>query len=543
MTFPEEFPMKEVRLPDPVNILLVDDRPDGLLALEAVLNDPQYRLLKAASGAEALAILEREGCAVILLDVQMPQMDGFETASLIKRLPGSMNIPIIFITAINKDLRYVYQGYERGAVDYLFKPFDPQILRWKVAVFVELFQKNKELKRQSEILRKKDGELHEARKMEAIGRLAGGIAHDFNNLITGILGISKDLHSQFDEPDPRRADLEEIIKASDRAFSLTKRLLAFACRQTADPVVLNLNHKVTDLRKMIERLIGEDIQLTTALSPELDMVKADPSQIEQVVLNLVLNARDAITSGGRITISTGNMSLDQKHPFLHDKAKPGRYVALTVADTGRGMDPETMARIFEPFFTTKQNGTGLGLATVYGITKQNRWEIHVESQSGMGSAFTILFPRQRGGIAPREEAPPTVSGGCEGRETILVVEDEEIVRRVVSRILSKKGYRVLEAKNGFDALDLCQRSGEPIGLLVTDVIMPGMNGRELADLLKVQCPEVEALYISGYPQDVITHRGILEHGISFIDKSALHHSLASKVRELLDRRIQVRASA
>jgi two-component system cell cycle sensor histidine kinase/response regulator CckA len=381
--------LKLTTLGEPVvNILLVDDRPDGLLALEAVLDSPDYNLIKADSGEKALLQLVDHEFAVILLDAQMPKMDGFQTASLIKKNAARKDIPIIFVTAIHKDTFYVYQGYKAGAVDYISKPFDPHILRSKVAVFAELFRRNMKIRQAQEELRKKDEELFQARKLEAIGRLAGGVAHDFNNIVTGILGISEELRETFEQGDHRRDDLSEIIKASQRAFSLTRQLLAYARRQVISPEVLDLNSVVLEMLVMLGRLLGEDIRVDTILDPALGAVKADRTYLEQVLVNLGLNARDAMKGGGTITIKTANIDLSEEtSPSGSVQLPPGPYVLLTVSDTGCGMDRDVLEHIFEPFFTTKEvgKGTGLGLATVYGIVKQNGGDIAVRSELQSGT--------------------------------------------------------------------------------------------------------------------------------------------------------------
>ena len=514
-----------------VNILIVDDRSDGLLAMEAVLSDPQYNIVTASSGPEALAHLQGQRFAVILLDVQMPQMNGFETAAIIKRRPESRDIPIIFVTAINKDIAYIYQGYEAGAVDYLFKPFDADILRSKVAVFAKLYRKTRIIEQQAEAL-------HQARKLEAVGRLAGGVAHDFNNLITGIIGIAEELKNQMPPGNVHRADVDEIIRASNRAFDLTKQLLASGRRQMMSPRILNINDIISEMNRMLARLIGEDIQLTTDFARDLANVKADPSQIEQIVMNLLINARDAMPKGGTVTVRTENIWFDARHRRFSSQARAGHYIALEVSDSGSGMDEETLAHIFEPFFSTKEmnRGTGLGLATVYGIVKQNNGEIFVDSEPGKGTTFTIFLPQAEEKELIVIEKNGSTADASTGSETILVVEDEEIVRRVVRNLLQKRGYRVIEARHGTEALQVaCDHEG-PLDMIVTDVVMPGLNGRQVVDALKSRFPTIAVLYMSGFTEEIINHRGILEPGIFFIEKSAVGRGLCKKVREILDGR-------
>jgi signal transduction histidine kinase len=519
----------------PVNILLVDDHPEGLITLEAVLKSPDYNLIKARSGEEALSYLSDYDIAVILLDVQMPKMDGFQTTAMIKQNTQWKDIPILFVTAIHKDTPYIHEGYKLGAVDYIFKPFDPYVVWSKVAVLVDLHRKTRRIQETQAELRHKDEELHQARKLEAIGRLAGGVAHDFNNLIAGILGISQEVRETFDSSDPRRVELDEIIKTAQRAFSLTRQLLSYARRQIITPQWLNLNEVIADMQGMLERLIGEHIELETALDPALGSVNADRGYLEQVMINLVVNSRDALPKGGKITIKTANVELDEKtlHAQRLHQLLPGSFVRLLVADTGSGMTPEVLEHIFEPFYTTKEQdkGTGLGLATVYGIVRQIGGDIAVQSQPDEGTVLEIYIPRVASRIAT--SANGTALPAPRGSETILVVEDEELVRRVVVNLLRKTGYTVLEAPNGPAALKV---SGDYIGkinLLVTDVIMPGMNGRQLAHDLTTQRPEIAVLYMSGYTDDIVARQGILEPGIDFIDKAAVSSHLTGKVRQVL----------
>jgi len=376
-------------------------------------------------------------------------------------------------------------------------------------------------------LQQKEAELSQAQKLEAIGRLAGGVAHDFNNLITGILGISQELKGTFRPEDPRRAEIEELIKASNRAFDVTRQLLAFGRRQIASPKVIDINATISDFGKMLHRLIGEDIKLELRLSDQ-SHIRMDPGHMGQVLMNLTLNARDAMPDGGVILIQTTNID----HP--QQNGQPAPYVLLEVTDTGKGMDPETLTHLFEPFFTTKtkDQGTGLGLATVYGIVKQNGGDISVHSQLGNGTTFRIYLPREI--HAPEtEEEPPLPAQRREGHETILVVEDEDVVRRVVVKRLSGAGYTVLEASDPQKALQLNQELGSTIDLVVTDVVMPGMNGRELISRIQALRPDIAVLYMSAYPESIIAHRGILDPGIHFIEKSAIHRDLVRKVGELL----------
>jgi PAS domain S-box-containing protein len=376
--------------------------------------------------------------------------------------------------------------------------------------------------------------LVESRKTEAIGRLAGGVAHDFNNLITGIRGIVEDLREQISSG-PQHEDLTEVLKACQKAQAVTTQLLAFGRRQVVAPRVINLNHLVTDSEEFFRRLLREDIELRTTLDPGLASVRADQAQMEQTLHNLILNARDALPHGGRIEIATKNVELDENYSARRPDVKPGPYVMLEVSDTGQGMNPSTLERIFEPFFTTKGlgKGSGLGLPTVYGIVKQAGGDIAVTTEEGKGSRFKIYLPRVEE-MAQNERRSPTRGTGPSGSETVLVVEDEEIVRRVATNALRKRGYNVLEASNGAAALKLLDEWQGTVDLLLTDIVMPGMNGRDLAHQVTGRRPETAVLFMSGHPHDIIAKRGAIDPNIAFIEKSFSSEMLTRKVREVLD---------
>jgi signal transduction histidine kinase len=379
-------------------------------------------------------------------------------------------------------------------------------------------------------------QLRQSQKMEAIGRLAGGVAHDFNNLLTVIKGYSQLSLAEIKEDNPLRENVEEIRKASDRAADLTRQLLAFSRRQIMEMGVLDLNMYVQNLDKMLRRLISEDIELVSILAKDLGRVRTDPGQIEQVIMNLVVNARDAMPSGGKLTIETANVELDQAYARAHVAVKPGRYVMISVSDTGVGMTPEIRDRVFEPFFTTKEKGkgTGLGLSTVYGIVKQSEGNIWVYSEPGRGTSFKIYLPLVD---EPLEELKEKVPKGelPRGSETILIVEDEEDVLKLTGAILRRQGYHVLETTSGEEALKVCKEKKELFHLLLTDVVMPQMSGRQLAEELKQVCPDFRVLYMSGYTDNAITHHGILERGMNYLQKPFTVDSLARKVREVLDK--------
>jgi len=378
-------------------------------------------------------------------------------------------------------------------------------------------------------------QLRQSQKMEAIGQLAGGIAHDFNNLLTAILGFCGLLERQVGANAQMRGDVAEIRHAAGRAAELTRKLLAFGRRQMLAPRVLDLNGLVADLDKMLRRVIGEHIELVTQLDPELAPVKADLGQLEQVILNLVVNARDAMPQGGRVSIQTANTDLDLAYADTHAPVVPGRYVLLAVSDTGTGMHPEAKAHLFEPFFTTKEvgKGTGLGLATVYGIVKQSGGYIWVYSESGSGTSVKIYLPRSDQPVQPVPR-PPVLAGLPTGTETVLVVEDAEAIRSLARKVLTAQGYTVLEAGDGVEALQIAERHTGMLHLVLTDVVMPGMSGRELAQRLAPLRPQLKLLYMSGYTGDAVVHRGVLEDGLPFLAKPFTPEDLASKVRDVLD---------
>jgi len=375
--------------------------------------------------------------------------------------------------------------------------------------------------------------LRQSQKMAAIGQLAGGVAHDFNNLLTVITGHAELLLASLPREAPLRDSLAQIGSASSRAAALTRQLLAFSRKQSSEPSIVDLNHLISDTQKMLRRLIGEDIALETSLAPDLSPVKVDPSQLDQVVLNLAVNARDAMPNGGRLTIKTSNVELDRETAKSCPDVPAGRYVVLVVNDTGCGMGAEVRARIFEPFFTTKGigKGTGLGLAVVHGIVKQSGGHIAVHSEPGAGTSFEIYFPTARGRSV--RTSPVRQTRGARGFETVLFVEDEDALRRLGSVSLESYGYSVLTAANGDEALRLAEGNGRKVDLLLTDVVMPGMSGCELAMALRNRRPDLRVLFLSGYTEDTIMHRGVVA-GATFLSKPFSPAALATKVRQVLD---------
>jgi two-component system cell cycle sensor histidine kinase/response regulator CckA len=665
-------------------ILAIDDRRDNLTALEAVLGKalPSYRLLIAFEGATGVEIARAEDPDAILLEIVMPDIDGFEVCRRLKADERMKDIPVIFLTALGTDQESRVMALELGAEGLLSKPWNDQELVAQLRAMVKLKAANRmqrlvkehlaeqvairtreletELagrKRVEEALRRSNenwgntfnaitdmvfvlsreqdilevnhagclalnrpreqvlgkkcfelmhcagapipgcpclqsiaerkpcmgeydengrcysvvawptldergevvslakvvkditqdrqaetererlkDQLRTSQKMEAIGSLAGGIAHDFNNMLYVIMTFTDLVLDGTDEGDPRRIQLAEVKKAADRAATLIRQLLAFSRKQILQPVALDLNRVATELQKMLHRILGEDITIEPSLAPDLGFVMADPSQIEQVLMNLVVNARDAMPTGGRLTIDTANVELDEAFMIGGSSVQPGPYVMMAVTDTGCGMDAKTCERIFEPFFTTKERGkgTGLGLSTVYGIVRQSGGEILVRSERGKGTTFRIFLPRIE---SPAEQESPAISQVAvrtTGDETILIVEDEPAVRDLAKQVLARAGYTVMAASNGIEALRVCETQPEKIHLVLTDVVMPKMGGRVFAEQLAKARPDVRILYMSGYTDDAIDKHGTFDPGTHLIAKPFTLIDLRRKVREVLD---------
>ncbi len=515
-----------------MKVLLAEDNRFHATMCESMLRSWGYEVIVAQDGEEAwLQLQKAQEPLIAVLDWMMPRLDGIE---LCRRIRGTPDLPPVYVIMITvrEGKESTIAALESGVDDYVRKPFDPDELRAHLRVAARVVELQAALASHISALR---AALSDAQKMEAVGRLAGGVAHDFNNLLTIMAGASE-LLAAHPQCDPQQHELVKMIKDStDRGAALTRQLLAFSRKQVLQPVVLNLNDLIQGIQKMLRRLIGEDIELATQLAPNLGLIKADPMQIEQVLINLIVNARDAMPRGGTITIATADESRTPTTGKRRFAAEPVPYVRLTVTDTGCGMDNETRSHIFEPFFTTKEvgKGTGLGLATVHGIVQQSEGFIEVESAPKQGSAFTIFLPRTD---APVTQSQPTEQGRDRAGkgETILLVEDDETVRQMLRDVLQVGGYRVLEATNGQSALDLSERHSDPIHLMLSDVVMPVMSGPQLAERLSVSRSSTKVLFISGYTNHSTWDCVTLDHRHQFLSKPFTPQALLHKVDELLN---------
>ena len=479
-----------------------------------------------SSGALKASLAERQW-DLIISDSAMPGFSGNDALKLV-RSTGSA-APFIFISGTMGEDAAV-AALQDGAQDYLVKAN----LKRLVPAVQRGLREAEEYRQRKRL----EQHVHQLQKFEAIGRLAGGVAHDFNNLLSVILGQSEIL---LDRPhDPASAHGLEMIKESARRGAvLTRQLLAFGRRQVLEPRILNLNVVLNDVEQLLRRVIGDDIELEFQAEPQLGNAEADPGQLEQVIVNLAINARDAMPRGGKLVIATANLDLDEAYADRRVVVRPGSYVQLVVSDTGCGMDEQTQSRVFEPFFTTKEQGkgTGLGLATVYGIVKQSGGYIWVYSELGYGTTFKIYFPLVAAAVQSRVRVPLS-EDSPRGSETILAVENDSSLREVTCELLQSSGYTVIPAGSPEEALRLAERHAGPIDFLLTDVIMPGMNGRELATQLSVARPGIEILYVSGYTEGVVRDgvHGVLEPGLAFLQKPYTRQALTRKIREILDLR-------
>ncbi len=647
----------------PHRVMVVDDDPAARLLISTALKKCGFEVVEASDGREALERFDLETPDMVLLDVFMPGMDGFEACRAMRRKSNGLgSVPIVMVTGA-EELDSIKRAYEAGATDFITKPINWLILIQRVRCILRAGQAMAESKRAGDALREREaqlrkiidlvphrifvkdfdgkyllvnqaaadiyntsvqdltgknqshfhpdadqlrsmlqddrevmekgqtkvldresftdsqGRLHffqttkvpfhvadnkvqavlgiavdvterkqaenerkklqaqliQAQKMEAVGRLAGGVAHDFNNMLGVILGHTELVLNRISPEDPLYLDLQEIHKAGERSADLTRQLLAFARKQSVNPKVLQLNDTVPSMIKMLRRLIGEDIDLIWKPGYDLWDVRIDPSQVDQVLANLAINARDAIAGAGKITIETSNISLDDATFANHEEFVPGQYVLLAVSDDGEGMLREVREHIFEPFFSTKElgKGTGLGLATVYGIVKQNQGFVYAYSEPGQGATFKVYLPRFKGEAVKLESK---VSPGASplGNETVLLVEDEPAVMSLGEKILARLGYTVVTAGTPEAAIGVVEEHEGKIQLLITDVIMPGMNGKELADRLTAAQPDLKCLFMSGYTEHAITQMSVLGQEVHFIQKPFSVKEIAQKVREVLD---------
>ncbi|TKS63792.1 MAG: hybrid sensor histidine kinase/response regulator [Nitrospira sp.] len=517
----------------PLRLLHLEDDPvDAELITTTLMEGNIPCQTQLVDTRQAFVTALKEGrMDLILADYSIPGFDGMTALTLARQ--HCPDVPFLFVSAtIGEEL--AIDAMHQGATDYVLKQRLGRLVPSVQRALRELDDRA-ERKRAEEALRQSEKQFRHSQKMEAVGRLAGGIAHDFNNLLTVIMGYSQVLLKELGPQHPLRGKTEETLKAGEKAATLIRQLLTFSSKQSLDPKILSLNTAVTSLESLLRRLIGEDIQLVTKLDPTNGRLRADQAQLEQVLANLVVNARDAMPKGGTLTIETAQVELTRSPVYQVTPLPPGNYVRLSVSDTGCGMDRKTQSHIFEPFFTTKEEGkgTGLGLSTVFGIVTQSGGAIDVTSRVGHGTRFDLYFPSVESDILTTAPTQP-LGQTQKGTETILLVEDESSVRMLIRDELRKLGYRVIEAKNGVEACLLATQQTGSLQLLLTDVVMPGMGGRELAQHLSVIKPDLRTLFISGYMDDVGIMAGQEEGTSSFLQKPFTPEVLARAVRTLLD---------
>ena len=500
-------------------------RPDLQRVLESVTTSPEgvERLNRRLSAFHLYADERRLAGGALLAFTSSSDLDAFarERTHVVLGAAAALLVALALIGAfISRTVTRPLKGMAAVTSGMLSGDYTGRVAGSTIPELDALSTAVNHLAEQAEGRALVEEQLRQSQKMDAVGRLAGGIAHDFNNLLTAIIGRSELLQMRMSAEDPARADTAEILEASNRAASLTRQLLAFSRKQVLEPKVLSLNCVVVESEKLLRRLIGEDVELSCELDPELGHIRADAGQLEQVILNLAVNARDAMPQGGGLTISTSNVD--------------GDHVALCVADTGVGMDAETQSRIIEPFLKTKEpgKGTGLGLATVHGVVEQSGGSIRVQSEPGRGTVFTIYLPR----VAEPVEAPPEIPGErvARGTETVLLVEDEAIVRSLVVEMLENCGYDVLEAPDPEEAIRICRTHDGPIELMITDVVMPGMSGSALLERVAPLRPEMKSLFMSGYTDDAVVRSGVTHAAATFLQKPFTQQALQAKARRLLD---------
>jgi len=512
---------------EPLRVLFIEDS-----ALDAELEQSALRdggmsiqARRVETEEDLVRALRAFDPELVISDYSLPTMDGLTALKTVREfLP---EVPFIFVSGTIGEERAI-ESLKNGATDYVVKD-----RMGGLVVKVQRALRDVEDRAKHRLL---EEQLRQAQKMEAIGRLAGGVAHDFNNLLTVIGGYTQLMLVRIPPGDDLRKDVEEVAKAGERAASLTSQLLAFSRKQIIAPTVLNLNDAISETKKLLGRLIGEDIELVTVLDLDLGNAKADPSQVEQVIMNLAVNARDAMPEGGKLALSTGNAVLDESYVKENPGSHAGPHVFLSVSDSGIGMDSETLSHLFEPFFTTKEQGkgTGLGLSTVYGIVKQSGGSIRVQSEPGHGTTFKVYLPRVDQPVGPAGKAVASLAAAPKGTETVLLVEDEEAVRRLTHAVLRRNGYEVLTAGDGEEALRTLQQHQGTIHLLLTDVVLPRMGGREIALQVSRLRPEIKVLFTSGYSGRAFAENGTLEPGMAFLPKPFTPEELLRKVREILE---------